>query len=318
MVLLFSLSSLIIFIDIGKNLSPILATPAILITGGYSSVPGTSKSVEMWSPDGRQCLLPPFPDDDRYLHTQENLQVCGGGHYAQGWHTCVTFSDGNWTVTHNFTFSQRWGHTSWYTKGGTFLMAGGKFASESIIIKDDRSVERGFKMKNNTNYACSIPDGEKSVVITGGYNHMTLATATRYNSDGYVENLPSMISGRYSHGCSGYYNDEDKLVYLVVGGFTEHGSGRLDTTETFLEGHHHWRQVNSLPYHVSGLKATTLDNRIIAFGGYDDPKHNNYLNEILEFNPSNTSWVKIGKMLKMRSYHAVSVIDISKVEKYCL
>ena len=32
-------------------------------------------------------------------------------------------------------------------------------------------------------------------------------------------------------------------VYLVVGGFTEHGSGRLDTTETFLEGHHHWRQV---------------------------------------------------------------------------
>merc|ERR1712131_121788 len=287
MVLLFSLSRLLIFIDIGKNLSPILATPAILITGGYSSVPGTSKSVEMWSTDGRQCLLPPLPADDRYLHTQENLQVCGGGHYAQGWHTCVTFSDGNWTVTHNFTFSQRWGHTSWYTKGGTFLMGGGKFASESIIIKDDGSVERGFKMKNNTNYACSIPDGEKSVVITGGYNHMTLATATRYNSDGYVENLPSMISGRYSHGCSGYYNDEDKLV-------------------------------NSLPYHVSGLKATTLDNRIIAFGGYDDPKHNNYLNEILEFNPSNASWVKIGKMLKMRSYHAVSVIDISKVEKYCL
>merc|ERR1712131_154249 len=287
MVLLFSLSRLLIFIDIGKNLSPILATPAILITGGYSSVPGTSKSVEMWSPDGRQCLLPPLPDDDRYLHTQENFQVCGGGHYAQGWHTCVTFSDGNWTVTHNFTFSQRWGHTSWYTKGGTFLIGGGKFASESIIIKDDGSVERGFKMRNNTNYACSIPDGEKSVVITGGYNHMTLATATRYNSDGYVENLPSMISGRYSHGCSGYYNDEDKLV-------------------------------NSLPYHVSGLKATTLDNRIIAFGGYDDPKHNNYLNEILEFNPSNASWVKIGKMLKMRSYHAVSVIDISKVEKYCL
>jgi len=148
--------------DLGKNLVPILANQGILITGGYSSVPGTSKSVEMWSPDGRQCLLPSLPDDDRYLHTQENFQVCGGGHYVQGWHSCVTFSDGNWTVTHNITFSQRWGHTSWYTKGGTFLMGGGKFATDSIIIKDGGSVDRGFKMKNNTNYACSIPDGGES------------------------------------------------------------------------------------------------------------------------------------------------------------
>jgi len=41
-------------------------------------------------------------------------------------------------------------------------MGGGKFATDSIIIKDGGSVDRGFKMKNNTNYACSIPDGGES------------------------------------------------------------------------------------------------------------------------------------------------------------
>ena len=46
-----------------------------------------------------------------------------------------------------------------------------------------------------------------TVIITGGSN--TMHTVSRYNIMGWVEDLPSLVEGRYLHGCGSYMRDAD-------------------------------------------------------------------------------------------------------------
>merc|ERR1711862_535445 len=112
-----------------------------------------------------------------------------------------------------------------------------------------------------------------------------------------------MITPRYSHACATFVNSEDRRGFLVTGGFTGHGSHRLFSTEILLDGHHHWQQVGDLPIYVSGMRATSLDNTVFALGGYDDPDHNTYLAQILQYDASNQSWAQVGTMFECRAYH---------------
>ena len=51
--------------------------------------------------------------------------------------------------------------------------------------------------------ACSIADPDtETVVITGGLD--TLTTVSVYGRQGWVEDLPSLITGRYWHACTSY------------------------------------------------------------------------------------------------------------------
>ena len=56
----------------------------------------------------------------------------------------------------------------------------------------------------NSNFfsdACAIPDTD-TIVITGGRN--TLTTVSRYGTQFWQEDLPSLITGRYNHACTAY------------------------------------------------------------------------------------------------------------------
>ena len=79
-----------------------------------------------------------------------HYQACGGGHSSIGWHTCTSLTRGRWVTSHNFTFSERWGHTSWHTSRGTYLMGGGIFAQESVLVQAGGLANYSFHMKNNT------------------------------------------------------------------------------------------------------------------------------------------------------------------------
>ena len=75
--------------------------------------------------------------------------------------------------------------------------------------------------------SCSIADSRNSYVyITGGFNrfdpsiHRSLRFVTRYSPDGSSKDLPDLNIGRNRHACSGYYNQRDHFVLLVVGGST--------------------------------------------------------------------------------------------------
>ena len=49
-----------------------------------------------------------------------------------------------------------------------------------------------------------------SVVITGGL--LTLQTVSRYDLQGYVEGLPSLLVGRKAHGCGSYLRGDGTQV----------------------------------------------------------------------------------------------------------
>ena len=57
-------------------------------------------------------------------------------------------------------------------------------------------------------YACAIPDDE-SVVMTGGV--ATSNTVSVYNTQGWLEDLPSLNMGRYQHACTSYMSGENKV-----------------------------------------------------------------------------------------------------------
>ena len=60
--------------------------------------------------------------------------------------------------------------------------------------------------------ACSI-ELEETVILTGGSRGGHGETrVTVYNTDGYVEDLPSLNAGRFDHGCGHFVNNENQMV----------------------------------------------------------------------------------------------------------
>ena len=49
------------------------------------------------------------------------------------------------------------------------------------------------------------------MVIVGG--QFTPKDVTRYNEDGFVEDLPSLAIGGGFQSCAGYINNQNKMVY---------------------------------------------------------------------------------------------------------
>ena len=60
--------------------------------------------------------------------------------------------------------------------------------------------------------ACAINLGP-SVLLTGGAGGgYSLTTVSEYNEAGHVRDLPSLLQGRYGHGCSSYENVDGSKV----------------------------------------------------------------------------------------------------------
>ena len=52
------------------------------------------------------------------------------------------------------------------------------------------------------------------MVITGG--EYTMSRVSVYSLDGWVEDLPDLLTGRAGHGCGHYINNEDKMVAIFL------------------------------------------------------------------------------------------------------
>ena len=96
---------------------------------------------------------------------------------------------------------------------------------------------------------------------------------------------------------------------MVTGGFT--GSDSLDTTETFAGDEDSWTTIGArLPRPMSGLRAATIDDRVVIFGNY-------YYDDILEYNPDEDSMIVVGRMSQARSNYAVSVVQAQDFSMWC-
>ena len=98
--------------------------------------------------------------------------------------------------------------------------------------------------------------------------------------------MGSLKNARESHGCTSYsvvgqtvkitdirehlsperhFSKPIQQFLFVTGGWTE-GFGCLDSTEIYDPTTENWRLVDKLPMPMSGLKATTIDSRVLVFG----------------------------------------------------
>ena len=116
----------------------------MIISGGG----GALTSVEVFYPtdDKKSCVLPSLPDQ-RYYHTMDSLQVCGGWWTTT---TCITFTSGQWVTSHALT-EKRWDHISWSTDAGILLMGGrNSVRTTEIISPGVYDAVPGFVMQYHT------------------------------------------------------------------------------------------------------------------------------------------------------------------------
>ena len=59
--------------------------------------------------------------------------------------------------------------------------------------------------------SCLIDEGE-TFLVTGGYDSGPISTVSRYNINGWVEDLDNLLIARWSHGCSQFTNNDGDKV----------------------------------------------------------------------------------------------------------
>jgi len=286
----------------------------IIIAGGSDI-----DSVEVFDPShGQGCQLPSLPED-RYGHSMEGLTICGGNNIAgitgptNTTTTCITFSSGQWVTSHHLV-EERIGHSSWAVAEGTMLVGGDFPPNTTEIVKEDvydGVPVPGFNLQKIRPATCSIPDQTTgTLIITGGRNlgweETVSSWVTRYDTLGFVEDLPSMNIERYHHGCGAYLREDGTQVLLVAGGYNKVYSP-ISSTELLTSPSSAWVLANNLPRPMYGIRGVTVSGVLYMTG----------FNEVYSW--TGDAWLEAGKMKERRDYHAVSTIqmDNEQIMEYC-
>ena len=117
---------------------------AIIITGGYPS--SNYRSVEILRENGSYwCSLPDLPNE-RYSHVQSGLIACGGGGHSTSSairKSCLTFSSGQWTKSHELQIL-RYRGSGWMSPEGLILLGGYGQWYTSEMLTDDGDTKSSF------------------------------------------------------------------------------------------------------------------------------------------------------------------------------
>jgi len=305
-----------------------------LISGG--DVGGWGE-VEIFSPRYQCELRSPLPEEMEGLegHTSDGMTLCGGTNdNSDAWGTsCITLSSDKWVTSHALA-EERMYHTSWNIKEeGKIILMGGAGSSGNtteIITEAKIGGVPGFRMKYETESACSIADHtSNTVIITGGrYTLRTVSrlteasigmpTVSRYSTSGHLEDLPPLNQGRYWHGCGAYIDNSGNQVLLVAGGLYDHSS-YLSSTEKLSRTSSAWLRVANLPRKMFGVRGVTLDNTLYMTGGSDRylKKKRVYKARDEIYQWTGRKWKEVAKMKNARYGHAVSTIRVDEIEALC-
>ena len=117
------------------------------------------RSAEIYLPSTKTfCSLPDLPEW-RVIHTQDGPWACGGlGNpqrrfpEADTSTSCAKWNEGSWISEYSKWdgYRLRIGHVSWATSSGLYLMGGMGNMETSELVKEDGSVEEGFKLQYRT------------------------------------------------------------------------------------------------------------------------------------------------------------------------
>jgi len=265
--------------------------------------------VELFNPNtGTSCVITAKLDQPRAVHTGDGNHVCAGmtsvGTDGDNISSCYNVATGDTINLLNGSYK----HTSWSTDTGIYLLGGwdGSGYKTTELVTGD-TTQAMFGLKYSTYRACGIPDGD-SYIMTGGA--ATQTTVSRYSQTGWMEDLPSLNTERYYHGCGTYVDSSNQQIYLVTGGssnsFTYHSS-----TEQLVKNGESWTiKENSLPARMRGLGTISFNNQIITTGGYDQDS-SVFSDKIMVWDQETATFKEIGKLEQRRYYHSVSVVDIN-------
>jgi len=256
------------------------------------------------------CGLPALPDN-RWGHSQNGFVTCGGFFSTNTRKSCLTFADGEWQQSHYPLLEERYWFSSWQTSNGGIVLIGSNGSPyTSEVIDADGNTESGFDLPDDTRYTCSIEDNDEDrVILTGGSD--TRNKVSVFDKNGFVEQLPDLLTGRYDHACGFFINNDNNKVLLVAGGLN---SDYLKSTETLIIGSASWQTAGSLPNAVRGIRGVSISNRIISTGGYN---FGEYFDSVLEFNQETRDWKLVGHLSKPRAVHAASVVPLKEAAQYC-
>jgi len=311
-------------------------TKGILITGGEPSLQvlmsgGANPGVEaeLYIPEENKfCKLPKLPEI-RWTHTMEVVDgkpvICGGAKQKHGdtatGYTCMQFSplssEGEWKTDYAKLSCPRTRHTSWVTCDGEMVQLGGGncFTGETV----GGSTKFNLPMRQAKRDACLIDVGD-SVIITGGQSSEYVVE--KYNKDTFEkEALPSLLTGRYTHGCGSYKDSEGNTVLVVAGGSKDAKNNyeEAPSTETLKLGDTEWKTAADLPYDLNSMASIswTKTNSVFFIGG--DKKsggHQPKTTEILAFDGK--SWKEIAKLPGPgRSSSAVTQVVVEDYKDFC-
>jgi len=297
---------------------------AIVVSGGFE-LDFFSSNVEIILPKtGQFCSLPSLPYPV-FQHTMDGLHVCGGlpedDAIGDAYWQCLIFSAGNWT-TYSSLIGTRAGHSSWQTEEGIFLIGGMDFSGEYSRMDSEYVPNLGdqgepsFSLKYPVLFSCGIPDiSSNSIIITGGYNNQQYSNqVTRYDEEGFVEDLPSLLVGRSNHGCGSFIRSDGNMVLLVSGG--DGMDNALSSTEMLVPGAAAWTFGTPLPQARAWIKGVTVDNILYMTGGVkEDDK---LTDEILEWRDDEEEW-GLGVWMEFpKAGHAASTIKLDEdIMNYC-
>ena len=165
------------------------------------------------------CELP-NPTDYR----QSNLvgfKACG--HYSGDTirPTCLEFNatNGQWEDKYKLPVPV-YSFIAWENDQGMLLMGGSQkrsfYGNPTIQFFHNGSFENSFDLLNGgLSRSCGVEDYRNgSIILIGGVipsgpnTGFAVRTVSRYGRQGFMEHLPNISESRHSHGCAGYYNDQ--------------------------------------------------------------------------------------------------------------
>ena len=116
------------------------------MAGGYSG--GYLDLVELFNPINQtSCMITGKLDQPRYAHTGDGNLVCGGYNSNGSLSSCYNVATGD-TIN---LLNGRYGHTSWSTDAGIYLLGGwdGSGYNTTELVTGD-TTQAGFGLKYDT------------------------------------------------------------------------------------------------------------------------------------------------------------------------